>query len=89
MMMRGAADINWSDKEMAIPAFITMVMMPFTYSIADGIAWGIIAYVIMKVGMGKMDQINKVMGTLCVLMVMFYLGPGGETTFEWIINMIF
>ena len=89
MMMRGAAEIDWADKEMAIPAFITMVMMPFTYSIADGIAWGIIAYVIMKVGMGKMDQINKVMGTLCVLMVMFYLGPGGETTFEWIINMIF
>ncbi len=89
MMMRGAAEIDWADKEMAIPAFITMVMMPFTYSIADGIAWGIIAYVLMKVGMGKMDQINKVMGTLCVLMVMFYLGPGGETTFEWIVNMIF
>ncbi|MDE0707536.1 MAG: NCS2 family permease [Candidatus Poseidoniales archaeon] len=89
MMMRGAADIDWSDKEMAIPAFITMVMMPFTYSIADGIAWGIIAWVLMKVGMGKMDQINKVMGTLCVLMIMFYLGPGGETTFEWLVNMIF
>ncbi|HJM67990.1 MAG TPA: NCS2 family permease [Candidatus Thalassarchaeaceae archaeon] len=88
MMMRGAADIDWADKEMAIPAFITMVMMPFTYSIADGIAWGIIAYVAIKVGMGKMDQINKVMGTLCVLMVMFYLGPGGETTFEWLVNMI-
>ena len=43
----------------------------------------------MKIGMGKMDQINKVMGTLCVLMVMFYLGPGGETTFEWLVNMIF
>ena len=89
MMMRGAADIDWSDKEMAIPAFITMVMMPFTYSIADGIAWGIIAWVLMKIGMGKMDQINRVMGMLCVLMVMFYLGPGDETTFEWLVNMIF
>jgi AGZA family xanthine/uracil permease-like MFS transporter len=89
MMMRGAADIDWNDKEMAIPAFITMAMMPLTYSIADGIAWGIIAYVLMKVGMGKMDQINKVMGTLCVLMIMFYLGPGQETTFEYIVNTIF
>ncbi len=89
MMMRGAADIDWADKEIAIPAFVTIVMMPLTFSIADGIAWGIIAYVVMKVGTGKMDQINKVMGTLCVLMVMFYLGPGSETTFEWLVNMIF
>ncbi len=87
--MRGATEIDWADKELAVPAFITMIMMPLTYSIADGIAWGIIAYVVMKLGMGKKDQINMVMGTLCVLMVMFYLGPGNETTFEWIINKIF
>ena len=89
MMMRGAAEIDWSDKEMAIPAFITIVMMPLTYSIADGIAWGIISFVAIKLGTGKQDQINAVMGTLCALMVMFYLGPGSETTFEWLINMVF
>ena len=89
MMMRGAAEIDWTDKEISIPAFITIVMMPLTYSIADGIAWGIIAYVVMKLGTGKQDQINAVMGTLCALMIMFYLGPGNETTFEWLINMVF
>ena len=89
MMMRGAAEIDWNDKEIAIPAFITIVMMPLTYSIADGIAWGIIAYVLMKLGTSKADQINPVMGTLCALMIMFYLGPGDETTFEWLINMVF
>tara|TARA_B100001564_G_scaffold300682_1_gene267697 strand:- start:120 stop:1565 length:1446 start_codon:yes stop_codon:yes gene_type:complete len=89
MMMRGAAEIDWTDKEISIPAFITIVMMPLTYSIADGIAWGIIAYVVMKLGTGKKDQINAVMGTLCALMIMFYLGPGSETTFEWLINMAF
>ena len=89
MMMRGASEIDWNDKEIAIPAFITIVMMPLTYSIADGIAWGIIAYVLMKLGTNKADQINAVMGTLCALMIMFYLGPGNETTFEWLINMIF
>ena len=41
MMMRQAADIDWSDTGNSVPAFITMVMMPFTYSIAAGIAWGI------------------------------------------------
>jgi AGZA family xanthine/uracil permease-like MFS transporter len=86
MMMRGAAEIDWADKEMAIPAFLTIVMMPLTYSIADGIAWGIIAWVLMKVGMGKMDQINRVMGIICVLMIMFYLGPGDQTTFEWLFS---
>ena len=38
MMMRQAADINWADSDIALPAFLTMVLMPFTYSIADGIA---------------------------------------------------
>ena len=88
MMMRGAADIDWADKEMAIPAFITMVMMPFTYSIADGIAWGIIAYVIIKMAMQKMDELNPVMYTVAGLMAMFYLGPGDQTTFEWLFQDI-
>ena len=88
MMMRGAAEIDWADKEMAIPAFITMVMMPFTYSIADGIAWGIIAYVLIKMMMQKMDELNPVMYTVAGLMLMFYLGPGDQTTFEWLFSYL-
>ncbi len=86
LMMRQAADINWSDNDIALPAFVTMVMMPFTYSIADGIAWGIILWVAMKVGQGKMSEVNTVMGVLAALMAMFYLGPGSETTFEFLIG---
>ncbi len=88
LMMRQAADIDWGNADVALPAFITMVLMPFTYSIADGIAWGIIIYVAMKAGQGKMNEINTVMGTLCILMIMFYLGPGDDTTFEWLIRDI-
>ena len=88
MMMRGASEIDWADKEMAIPAFITMVMMPFTYSIADGIAWGIIAYVVIKMAMQKMDELNPVMYTVAGLMAMFYLGQGDQTTFEWLLQDI-
>ncbi len=84
MMMRQAADIDWSDSEMALPAFLTICLMPFTYSIADGIAWGIISYVAIKLGMGKMDELNPVMYTLFVLMLMFYIGPGDTSTFGWI-----
>ena len=86
LMMRQAADINWADSDVAIPAFLTMVMMPFTYSIAVGIAWGVIVYVAMKIGQGKMNEINTVMAILAALLAMFYLGPGTETTFEWLLN---
>jgi AGZA family xanthine/uracil permease-like MFS transporter len=88
MMMRQAADIDWNNGEVALPAFLTMVMMPFTYSIADGIAWGVISYVAIKAGMGKFDEINKIMGTLAILMIMFYLGPGDTSTFDWIFEQI-
>ena len=60
--------------------------MPFTYSIAAGIAWGIIAYVLVKLAVGKYKEVNPVMTVLFVLMVMFYLGPGDETTFEFIFS---
>jgi len=86
LMMRQAADINWADKEMALPAFLTICLMPFTYSIADGIAWGIISYVAIKLGMGKMDELNPVMWTLFALMAMFYLGPGDESTFQYLLG---
>ena len=89
MMMKQAKDINWNDIEVAVPAFITMVMMPFTYSIADGIAWGLISYVAIKLGMGKMDQLNPIVNTLAVLMLMFYIGPGDQSTFDWIFSKIF
>ena len=89
MMMKQAKDINWNDIEVSVPAFITMVMMPFTYSIADGIAWGLISYVAIKLGMGKMDQLNPVVNTLAVLMLMFYIGPGDQSTFDWIFSTIF
>ena len=84
MMMRQAADIDWGDAEMALPAFLTMVMMPFTYSIADGIAIGVISYCAIKIGMQKWDELNNVMWALFVFMVMFYLGPGDTNTFDWL-----
>ena len=72
MMMRQAADINWSENTIAIPAFVTMVMMPFTYSIAAGIAWGIISYVAINGLSGKHKDISMVMWGLAIAMVLFY-----------------
>ena len=76
MMMKQATEINWDDKEIVLPAFLTMVLMPFTYSIADGIAWGVISYVLIKIGMGKFDEPGPIMYGIAIFMTMFYLGPG-------------
>lgn len=88
MMMRQAADIDWGNGDIAIPAFLTMVMMPFTYSIADGIAWGIIAYVGIKLMQGKTNDLNPVVMAVAALMAMFYMGPGDGSTFDWIVGKI-
>ena len=88
LMMKQVADIDWGNQEIAIPAFLTMVLMPFTFSIADGIAWGIISYVAIQMIVGKAKDVNVVMWTLFALMSMFYLGPGEHTTFEWIVDTI-
>ena len=85
MMMRQAADIDWSNSTMAVPAFLTMVMMPFTYSIADGIAWGIISYCAIMTGVGKAKEINPVVGAIAVFMIMFYMSINGDGT---ILDMI-
>ena len=89
MMMRSVVDINWNDNEIVLPAFLTIVLMPFTYSIADGIAWGVITYVAIKVGAQKTSELNPIVWTIAILMTMFYLGPGNETTFEWLFGMVF
>ena len=68
MMMKQVADIEWDNLEMAIPAFLTMVLMPFTYSIADGIAWGVIAYVAIQILAGKAQEVNMVMWIIFALM---------------------
>ena len=87
--MRSVVDINWNDNEIVLPAFLTIVLMPFTYSIADGIAWGVITYVAIKVGTQKTSELNPIVWTIAILMTMFYLGPGNETTFEWLFGMVF
>ena len=80
MMMRQAADIDWSNSTMAVPAFLTMGMMPFTYSIADGIAWGIISYCAIMTGTGKFKDINPVVGGIAAFMLLFYMSFDGNGT---------
>ena len=87
--MRQAADIDWKNKEMALPAFLTIVMMPFAYSIAVGIAAGCVSWVLIKMGMQKFNEVSPVMYGIAAFLIMYYVGPGTGNTFEWIFSYIF
>jgi len=58
MMIKQAVDVNWEDISDALPAFVTMIAMPFTYSIANGIALGYILYPLVKLLTGKGSQVH-------------------------------
>lgn len=59
-MMKPVTEIDFSDPTEGIPAFLAIVMMPFTYSIAEGIVYGVLSYVILKIVTGKFKQISVI-----------------------------
>jgi AGZA family xanthine/uracil permease-like MFS transporter len=73
MMMSPVQEINWTDYSEAIPAFITAVMMPLSYSIAHGILLGIIAYVIINACSKNIKKISPTMWVLAVLFILRYI----------------
>ena len=58
LMIGCVKDIDWSNPELAVPAFLTVTMMPFTYNISYGIAFGLVSFVAIKVFTGKAKQVN-------------------------------
>ena len=72
LMMQQAKDIAWDDIEIALPAFLTIVLMPFTYSITAGIGAGFIAYVLIKVARGKAAQVHALMWLIAVMFVLYF-----------------
>ncbi len=72
-MMSPIKKIDFEDFTDAIPAFLTIVMMPFAYSIADGIVFGMVSYVILKALTGRTKEISKVMWLLAVLFVLKFV----------------
>ncbi len=73
MMMSPIRNIDWNDYSEAIPAFVTAVMMPLSYSIAHGIMLGMITYVVIKALTGKIKNISVMMWILAVLFVLRYI----------------
>ncbi len=73
LMASSVLDIDFNDFTEGFPAFMTFVLMPLTYSIANGIAGGIIFYTILKVATGKAKQVHWMMYLLFALVVIRYV----------------
>lgn len=73
MMMGAIKDIDWHDFTEAMPAFLTMAMMPFAYSIADGIASGFIFYVIINLVTGKGKKTSPILYVISLLFIIRYI----------------
>ena len=74
-MMTIARDIPWEDYEEAIPAFVTMLTMPFTWSITNGIGAGFVTYVAIKVLNGKGRQVHWMVYLVAAAFVVYFALP--------------
>lgn len=72
LMMRELIDIDWNDVSEATPAALTTLVMPFTYSIANGLAFGFISYVVLKALTGKFKAIHAATWLVAILFVIRY-----------------
>lgn len=73
LMMAQIRDIDFSQFDIALPAFLTIVIMPFTYSIANGIGVGFIAYVFMAVVGGKAKKVHPLLYIVAALFVVYFV----------------
>ena len=76
LMARSLTEIEWNDITEAAPAVITAISMPFTFSIADGIAFGFISYAGIKIAAGRYRDVHPAVGILAVLFVTKYMVIG-------------
>ncbi|HVM35055.1 MAG TPA: NCS2 family permease [Actinomycetota bacterium] len=72
LMMTAVREIPWDDLEIAIPSFLTMVLMPFTYSITNGIGAGFVTYVFIKVARGKAAEVHPMMYIAAAAFVVYF-----------------
>jgi AGZA family xanthine/uracil permease-like MFS transporter len=72
LLMRQVADIDWGDLEIAIPAFLTIVLMPFTFSITNGIGAGFLVYVLIKAFRGRWREPGLFLWIIAFLFLIYF-----------------
>ncbi|MFY1653878.1 NCS2 family permease [Solwaraspora sp. WMMB762] len=73
LMLTAVRTIDWTDYEIAIPAFLTIVLMPFTYSISNGIGAGVITFVLIKLVKGRAAQVHPLLYGVAALFTLYFL----------------
>jgi AGZA family xanthine/uracil permease-like MFS transporter len=73
LMIKHAIEINWQDLTESIPSVITIIMIPFTYSIACGVGLGIISYVLIKIFCGKIKELNITIFVLALIFLAYLI----------------
>ncbi|TDI99971.1 MAG: NCS2 family permease [Candidatus Dadabacteria bacterium] len=73
MMFKNIVNIDWEDYSESIPAFLTLLMMPLTFSITEGISFGVISYVLLKVIRGKARKTHWLLYLIAILFVARYI----------------
>ena len=76
LMASSLIEVKWDDLTEATPAFITTAMMPFTYSITEGIAFGFISYCVMKACTGRFKEINPSIAVVSILFLIKFVWVG-------------
>jgi AGZA family xanthine/uracil permease-like MFS transporter len=71
----GIRDIDWSDFTIAIPAFLTMLLMPFTYSITNGIGIGFLAFCLLRLAAGRGREVPVALYAVSAVFAFYYLMP--------------
>jgi AGZA family xanthine/uracil permease-like MFS transporter len=74
LMMRNVTQVEWADPTESIPAFLILIGIPLSYSIADGLALGFIGYPLLKLFSGKGREINWLTYLLAGLLVAYFVG---------------
>ena len=73
MMAKGLGEIEWDKMEIAIPAFVTVIAMPLTYSIANGIALGLVLFPLLMVFRGRAREVPPTMYVLAILFIAYFI----------------
>ncbi len=75
ILANGIREIDWADYTIAVPAFVTMLMMPFTYSITNGIGMGFITFAVLRLAAGRGREVPSAMYAVAAVFAFYYLMP--------------
>ena len=79
LMMTQITDIDFTDVEIAVPAFLTIILMPFAYSITVGMGAGFVMYVLIRVARGKARDVHWLMYVIAVMFIAYFLRGAAES----------